>query len=222
MTIVATDRSSAPRKPLSPSPRSPSPSPRSLSPNSTQRKRRHDSIIEREEAGKKRRRSLARSVSPQEPQEPENNEISEEAKSFIHKYTGDAKRWLNTEIERITVNNFRGKVFSDEDVMDAKKYIDDHDVEISSDDNELLTFLNDAPRGLIETVYDNFDLHHMGLYDSIGEEGLILDDMSTTIERMCYYDIQRVNGRTMWNINTILEVSDYDNADGYQEAEFSD
>ena len=119
-------------------------------------------------------------------------------------------------------NNSRDRVFADEDVIEAKKYIDDHEVEISSADNELLTFLNDAPRGLIEAVYDNFDLHDIGLYESIGEEGLILDDMSTTIERMCYYDIQRVHGRTMWNINTILEVSDHDNDDGYQEAEFSD
>ena len=156
--------------------------------------------------------------SPQKPQEmrkPQGNEISEEAKWFIHKYTGDdAKRWLSTVIERITVNNSRDMVFADEDVIEAKKYIDDHEVEISSADNELLTFLNDAPKELIEAVYDNFDFHGIGLYQSIGEGALTLDDASTKIERICHDTILNMHGLE-WNTKSILETLDYDNQDGY-------
>jgi len=158
---------------------------------------------------------------PQQPrgndisEEPRGNDISEEAKWFIHKYTlNDAKRWLNTVIDRIALNNSTDGVFAETDVIEAIKYNDIHGLITSSDDEEMLTFLNDAPKESIEAVYDNFDFHFIGLYESIGEGRLTLDHASTKIERICHDTILNMHGLE-WNMKSILETLDYDNSDGY-------
>jgi len=136
---------------------------------------------------------------PEEPEEPEGNGIPEEAKSFIRKCTcADAKRGLIIELERIAAETYSEMVFTDEDEVDAKKYIDDHKLDFGSNDHRLETFLNEAPKGLIQTFYAVADMNNEGLLHAIEYDEVSDDDMNTNGERICFNKILN----SSWEIAT--------------------
>ena len=72
-----------------------------------------------------------------------------------------------------------------QDSTEAKKYIDEHKWTY----DELKTFLNEASKRLILIIYSIFEIHGMGLLQSIENEDCILHDMANEDEKILFIEL---------------------------------